>query len=918
MRLLGYEVVTSPPHNLTASPLYNLTIMKRHFSFLLFLCCSLSAVAQDTCRFSSSIYLTAHPKADVTMPFSVVAEGKRFAPVWGLDLAWISEQNLMKGVNHIGKADIGIGRSAFRFTEPLTDDSVLASSVVKVLKQRSQLFDKLDPQLPIVFTADQEAGTNEYFVKNRSANVDHWAAMINSHVHWMQANTRHPIAGISPFNEGDLWTEEEGSTVAKQWQVAKILKEQYPRCADIAMVGGNTLNNDKALDWYTSGKQYYDWGNTHQLAGSFDNFVKFYQQVATDGKVGYGDEMHNVGEAMIGLEYGMTVGIWWGFDSRARGEFCQISRHGERLAYGEHRNNWTSASVYRHDDGRVKAFIGSSERQAVTTTFEFVSTEHEVYYDGYGPVHNFMIEMPGGNGYQKGQTNAERVVDITWGEDVAPGVLNGTYKIVNKMSGNVVSYSINGSNIVQQKNNASNKKQQWTVKPCSSRVGGDYSFFDIESVDNPNIRMNVKNYSTVMEDLIAWTQDGPTSNEQWYVEYAGNGYYYIRNRESALYMSSAGTSATARVNQNTLLPESSRDRQLWRFLPVDVTYETQAPAAPASLTAEAREASVSLTWNAVPDDDVEGYMVLRAPQATGEWNTIARKLQQTSFTDNTCRPGTLYIYKVKAIDRAQNLSLPSDSVVSGPTAQPAMVARWHFDGNTLDDTPNMMDAAFCGTPTYPALHQSGTQSLSFVRASGNYVQLPCQIASTSELTVAMWVYLRSGDTWQRLFDFGNDTDHYMFLTPNNSYTNVMRFAIKNGGDEQTVDCNAKIGTFRWVHVAVAIGHDKTTIYVNGEEAGFSTGITIRPSDISPVLNYLGRSQFAADPFLHAYLDDVRVYNYAVTAEEVGAMMTDVEPSAVAPLSVAPSSRVPVHGLDGIRRSGLRRGINIVGGKKVAK
>jgi hypothetical protein len=51
--------------------------------------------------------------------------------------------------------------------------------------------------------------------------------------------------------------------------------------------------------------------------------------------------MHNVAEAMIGLEDGMTVGIWWGFDSRARGEFCDISRHGRRLAYAEHRSSWT-------------------------------------------------------------------------------------------------------------------------------------------------------------------------------------------------------------------------------------------------------------------------------------------------------------------------------------------------------------------------------------------------------------------------------------------------------------------------------------------------------------------------------------------------------------------------------------------------
>ena len=66
----------------------------------------------------------------------------------------------------------------------------------------------------------------------------------------------------------------------------------------------------------------------------------------------------------------MTVGIWWGFDSRARGEFCQISRKGVRLSYGEHRANWTAASVWRHDDGRVKAFLGSSEPQAAPTEYQ--------------------------------------------------------------------------------------------------------------------------------------------------------------------------------------------------------------------------------------------------------------------------------------------------------------------------------------------------------------------------------------------------------------------------------------------------------------------------------------------------------------------------------------------------------------------
>jgi hypothetical protein len=72
----------------------------------------------------------------------------------------MNDQNLLKGINHMGEENIGIGRSAFRFTNALQNDSVLAPSVVDAMKSRNATFDKLNKRLPIVFTADQEAGTN--------------------------------------------------------------------------------------------------------------------------------------------------------------------------------------------------------------------------------------------------------------------------------------------------------------------------------------------------------------------------------------------------------------------------------------------------------------------------------------------------------------------------------------------------------------------------------------------------------------------------------------------------------------------------------------------------------------------------------------------------------------------------------------
>ena len=897
---------------------------KRNILFVVAALGAATAFAQEPVRSSSSLYLHAQKKADVSLPYAISAEGKRFQPTWGLDQAWPNESNLLKGINHMGKENIGIGRTAFRYSVALTNDSVLGAADITALRNRNTIFNKLSATLPLVFTADQEAvGPNdanpdrvppEYFVKNKSANIEHWAAMINSHVHWMQANTKHPVVGISPFNEPDYWSIEEGATPEKQWQVAKLLKEQYPRCAEIPMVGGNTLNNDKALEWYTPGKQYYEWGNTHQLAGSFDSFAGFFQQLKKDGKVGYADEMHNVGEAMVGLEYGMTVGIWWGFDSRARGEFCDISRNGVRLAYGEHRNNWTAASVYRHDDGRVKAFVGSSERQAKTTTYQFVSTERDVYYDGYGPVHEFVMEMPGGTGYQTGQTNGERVINVTWGEDVPPSEINGTYKLLNKVSGatgNVVSYTSSGD-IIKQSRYTGSKKQQWTVKPCSSRIGGDFSFYDIESVDNANIRMNVKDYSKSQADILAWTQNGPTSNEQWYLEYDGNGYYLIRNRESALYLASAGTSTMAKIIQTPELTGTNRDRMLFRFVPVDVTYDTAAPVKPAGLLAESQSASVRLSWTANTETDVEGYMVVRAPKGTDDWNTIARQLTETYFVDNTCRPNTSYIYKVKAIDRSQNISEASDIVEAAPLSQPTMIARWDFEDNLNDDTQNMLDMASPSTPKYVADHKVGDKSLSL---TAQFVQLPYRVADSDELSVAMWVKWNTSTTqWQRIFDFGNDEDHYLFLTPN-SGTSKMRFAIKNGGDEQILDCPSKLSSYLWKHVVVTMGKDKTAIYVDGTEVASTTGITIKPSDIRPVLNYLGRSQYTADPNISANYDDVRIFNYALSADEVKAVK-DGTYTNIQSVENSDAVSKPIYTIDGKRIDRPQQGINIIDSRKI--
>ncbi|MCR4602053.1 MAG: RICIN domain-containing protein [Prevotella sp.] len=868
----------------------------------------------------SSLHAQVTAKADVTIAFDLSQQGHRFSPTWGIDQAWISQQNARKGINHMGKENIGIGRTCFRTNKALVNDSVLESSEVSKLRERNRWLNLVSDTLPVVLTADQEGGTNEYYVVNKSCKTDHWAANINSHVHWLQQNSRHPVVGVSIFNEPDYWTVEEGATTAKQTQIARMLRERYPRLDNVVIAGGNTLNDDKALEWYNASREYFGWGNTHQLAGSFANFAKFYQTVKNDGKVGYADEMHNVGEAMIALEYGASVGIWWGFDSRARGEFCDISRHGERLAYGEHRTNWTAASVYRHDDGRVKAFIGSSERQAATTSYQFVSLDRDVYYDGQGPLRQFRMEIPGGSvgSYQNGQTNAERVIDVVWGDDVPPTAITaGTYKLVNKGNGNVA--AVSGNNIVTTRYTGT-KSQQWNVAPCDPRIGGDYSFYDFRVASNGKTCMDVENYSCLTNaNVIAYTPSGnPTSNQQWYLQYAGNGYYYVRNRESALYLSANSNRTTngLSVIQRTLQADSTLHAcQLWRLLPTDVAYDTEAPAVPSEPVAESLPAAVSLSWEHGSEDDLDGYMVLRAEVlddgTTGSWNTIARKVYPP-FVDNGILEGHGYRYKVRAIDKSQNMSDASAEVAGMTSGQKAMVAHWTMEGSLEDQTENQHHALAAVTDAeYDDDCQQGAQSI-YLRKD-QYLQLPTGIVKGNQLTVSMWVKASSSKAWQRLFDFGHDADHYLFLTTYNA-SSRMRFAIKNGGDEQVLDCPKRMPLLSWHHVVLTIEPGSTAIYLDGEQLAQTDAITISPQDVNPIINYIGRSQFNSDPYLTAYLDDVRIYNYALTSDEVSQLYAQT--SGITPAANSDDTGThTIYTLDGIRLQQPRQGLNIVDGKK---
>lgn len=843
-----------------------------------------SMLAQSVTTASSS--MTISPWA-VRIPYNIADEGKEFTFTAGMG-GWSDPKFAYQQRNWVGREYINIARVGF-FGRNSTSATVATELAPEQISGGIDFtFPNGDGKVEHHNGIEQElAAIAETGAKNLILLCDMDMRVRLSASDWNNANRRkyyvndialavqyieskgYKVIAVSPFNEPDynaLQNCGKSATVfnnvAAEMQNNPILKGR--------VCGPNTLNSTEGKSWYNTIKNNIDFINTHQLAGnSLSDFVSFWDTGVSGGKQALADEMHNVMEAMVAMNHGARWGTWWAYDGVARAEFARMTSLGKQIAYKEDNDKWAVGGVYRYntDNGKAKAIIGTSERQAVATSFTLLSKGRLAYYDGYGPLYDYGQDVPGGakGSYQNGQTNAERVININTGEDVPVEAINGKYKIVNKASGKVLS-TLGGSLFdavrISQYADGGVGNQSWDIAPVAMTIGGDYSYHYIT-----NSNTNDKTYH--LDDL-DWSLDenkeviaypgGGSGCEQWHIRYVADGYYTIINRHSGLCLAVRDGNLGDGANVVQMKVNESA-AQLWKFVPATSTVDAVAPTVPSGLTAAALAGAVKLSWTPNKEKDILGYMVYRYNDVAKIWECVGRKVKTATFIDNTCRKGQPLRYRVKAIDGAYNLSAASNEIITQTSSINEIVGQW-TGLSFKDNTSNKLHALANGVTSTT---DSNRPAFSF-DGTDDYMKLPYHVGDMQSMTFAAWVKGGSTTAWQRIFDFGNGEDEYLFLTPTNG--SVMRFEIKKNGIVQGLDATTTLGTGSWKHVAVTIGSNGVVIYINGEKNASTTDITLRPSDVIPTMSYLGRSQFDADPAFKGMMSDVRIYNYALSADEV--------------------------------------------------
>ena len=173
------------------------------------------------------------------------------------------------------------------------------------------------------------------------------------------------------------------------------------------------------------------------------------------------------------------------------------------------------------------------------------------------------------------------------------------------------------------------------------------------------------------------------------------------------------------------------------------------------------------------------------------------------------------------------------------------------------------DAQFSNAQLAPTNYDNSNALL--LDGNGDYVSVPDSPSLTfnGEMTAIAWVYWNGSNTAHDdndVFDKSNgDTPNYRLIVKNNG-----QLVLWNGSVAPGSTSNIQAG--EWTLINFTIGGGQVKFYINGVLAGTSSA-TVGPTNNSPL--YIGRDP--AGRYFNGYIDDARLYNKALTEEEVAAI-----------------------------------------------
>ncbi len=222
--------------------------------------------------------------------------------------------------------------------------------------------------------------------------------------------------------------------------------------------------------------------------------------------------------------------------------------------------------------------------------------------------------------------------------------------------------------------------------------------------------------------------------------------------------------------------------------------------------------------------------------------------------------GVVLLDGIRLYSYDRQLATPAEP---GP---PNLVAHWQFEGNANDSSGNGLHGTLMGSPTFVAGKVGQAINL---RGVNDYVEITGYkgILGPKAVTVTAWINTTSTETGT-IVGWGPSVDGQRFGFRVNE--NRLRMEISGGN----VQGDSNVNDGGWHHVAVTVKENVTIsypdviLYVDGID-------DTRPSTDTEAFNLtadqdvrIGSRPASNDRFFMGLIDDVRIYDRALTQEEI--------------------------------------------------
>jgi len=225
-------------------------------------------------------------------------------------------------------------------------------------------------------------------------------------------------------------------------------------------------------------------------------------------------------------------------------------------------------------------------------------------------------------------------------------------------------------------------------------------------------------------------------------------------------------------------------------------------------------------------------------------------------------------------------------------AKADLIGWWRFNEGSgdaaMDSSGNSHDGTLLGTPEWVIGPPGFGGAISFQEDKctgidcGNFDPTN----GTGQFTIALWAYWDGTGTFQHFFTksavWGADTMMFQVelwgAHTNATYTDRVGVSYQGAGSMEF----SIMPKNEWVHLTWTFDGTDLRVYLNGVDEIGPKPFSIGPAADAPV--FIGVSHAAEGRIFHGFLDEVRVYDKALTAEEIQIVMQGGEgfPNAFGP------------------------------------